>query len=204
MIATPDRWLSIDGRPVRMAEAPPLRVALGVLLNDDPWPDNPLGFIIAGLDDRPALNRLFAAIVQHRVRESDLQPIADAIARAWFGWHRWEARRLWDQALEMWPHIDGALITTGVDIETLPPDRATNAIFGVRMRWWREGEDAEGLEKWINALTTQPMRVKLDPANIDQDAIDAEFDALLATSGGGMRTSQAEGTPSTGATVTRM
>lgn len=185
-----------------MAEAPPLRVALGVLLSDEPWPDNPLGFVIAGLDDRAMLNHLFSGILQHRVRELDLQRVADAIARAWFGWHRWEARRLWDQALEMWPHIDGALLTAGVDIETLPPDRATNAIFGVRMRWWREGEDAEGLDKWISTLTAQPMRVKLDPVLINQAEIDAEFDVLMADSGGGMRTSQSEGT--TTGTVTRM
>ncbi|BDD81489.1 hypothetical protein TPB0596_12520 [Tsukamurella pulmonis] len=202
MIATPDRWLSIDGRPVRMATAPPLRVALGVLLNDQPWRDCPLGFLIAGIDDRAALNGLFSGILQHRVREADLQPIADVIARGWFGWHRWEARRLWDQALEMWPHIDGALISSGVDIEALAPDRATNAIFGVRMRWWRDGEDGEGLDRWINELTAAPMRVTLDPARIDQAEIDAEFAELFAASGGGMRTSQP--VADVGPTVTRM
>lgn len=185
----------IDGRLVRLAETPPLRAALGVLLMDEPWPDCPLPFLIAGLDDVPALNELVAGIITHRVRETDLNPIADALAYSWFGWKRWEARRLWEQALGMWPHIDGALITSGVDIETLPPDRATNAIFGIRMRWWREGEDGEGLEKWINALTAEPMRVILDPASIDQAAIDAQFAAFVSESGGGMRTSQpAEGT----------
>ena len=202
MIATPDRWLSIDGRPVRMAEAPPLRAALGVLLNDAPMRDCPLGFLLAGIDDRAALNSVFTGILQHRVRESDLQPVADAIARAWFGWNRWEARRLWDQALEMWPHIDGALISSGVDIEALPPDRATNAIFGVRMRWWREGEGGEALDRWIGELTAKPMRVILAEAEDDQGAIDAEFDAAMGATGGGMRTSQV--VDAVGPTVTRM
>lgn len=198
MITAPDRWCSIDGRPVRLASPPALKPALGVLLSDEPWPDCPLGLILAGIDDPDALNTLLGGVLTHRVRESDLHPIADAVARAWFGWQRWEAKRLWEQALGMWPHIDGALITTGVDIETLAPDRATNAIFGVRMRWWREGEDSEGLEKWIDQLTAEPMRISLDPGRIDQDEIDAEFAAFVSATGGGMRTSQPE------STVTRM
>lgn len=106
------------------------------------------------------------------VREGALRPptidrIADGVVESLFGQPRWVIQRIWTDALGSWRELDAELLGRGVDAMALPPDRATNAAYGV-LRGWRAG-DRNKLESWIKGLAVPPPRVMHSPMG-EQDA----------------------------------
>lgn len=108
------------------------------------------------------------------MRPPILHEIADGLTLQLFGQPRWTVQRLWREALGGWRELDAELLGRGVDVMTLPPDRATNVVFGV-LRSWRTGEPRR-VNEWVRSLAAPPARV----LNTASGTADAAADWLAA------------------------
>lgn len=117
---------------------------------------------------------LWEAIRTGAMRPPTINEIADGVAKHIFGQPRWTVARIWSQALEIWRELDAELIGRGVDVMTLAPDRATNAVFGVLRN--RRADDTRRLNEWVRALAAPPARV----LNTETGTKDAAADWLAA------------------------
>ena len=86
-----------------------------------------------------------------------LNRIADAIIKYTLGTDRWVVARLWQQAVANWLQVDGELQLRGVDVLSLPPGRATNAVYALIRSW--QAQDKTTHERWQRKLDTPPLRV---------------------------------------------
>ncbi|MGW4718256.1 hypothetical protein [Nocardia sp. NPDC004260] len=121
-----------------------------------------------------------------------LDEIADALAVQIFGQPRWVVQRLWREAMSMWREVDAELGVRGVDVLALPPDRATNTVYGVLHR--RRSHDERRLTEWLRELEAEPMRVR-GTASGDAAAA-ADFMALMGMVGAGRPTPAVSGVDS--------
>ena len=119
-----------------------------------------------------------------------LEPIADEIVDHWFGMPRWTVQRLWKEAISGWRELDGTLGARGVDVLALPPDRATNIVYGVLSKW----RDPKDVPRWRTKLNEPPARV----LHADTGAEAAAFDWAAAAALAGMPTMAMPTTPVAG------
>ncbi|OLT33677.1 hypothetical protein BJF84_21315 [Rhodococcus sp. CUA-806] len=66
---------------------------------------------------------------------------------------------IWRRGLANWSDIDGELSSHGVDLMTLPPDRATNTVQRLLSLWVRE--DKQAREAFQMELSTPPAAVEI-------------------------------------------
>lgn len=156
----PPPGFAIGGNTFPLRPRPVAADVLPVLLaSDDPIKDNPIPLVFWALA-RPADARTLAGLQQQRLAALPLlHEIADTIGAAWFGWQRWEARRIWLTALSSWPEIDGELTGHGVNVLRLPADRATNAVYAVMRGWFRGANDPKAWTKFDTGIRSTPIRV---------------------------------------------
>lgn len=183
-------WLALNGRPMRMAQPPPLREALAVLLVDDPLPEWPVPLSVRALADVDDQQALLMMLVHDQARLEDFHVIADAVARVWFKWPRWSARVLWRTAWDSWPTVDGELLMRGVDIETMEVGRATNTIWALLRSWWGS---TDRWDSFVREVQSEPLRLTSGGGSVTAAAAMDAFDAFAAALGG---VGEARGAPS--------
>lgn len=174
-------WLAFNDHPMRMAPPPPLRQALAALLVDDPIEEWPLPLALGALADREDRNTVLLALMNDEARLDDFHLIADAVARLWFAWPRWSSRVLWRTALEAWPTVDGEMLLRGIDIETMEPGRATNALWALFRSWWG------GTDRWdgfVRQVQSEPPRLTSGGGSRTAEAAFEAFEAFAAALGG--------------------
>jgi hypothetical protein len=138
--------------------------------------------VVGTCRDRADISWLIPEIIKgETVTARLLDAIADALAVQIFGQPRWVVQRLWREAMGMWRDVDAELGVRGVDVLALPPDRATNTIYGVLHR--RRSHDERKLTEWLRELEAEPMRVR-GTASGDAAAA-ADFMQLMGIVGGG-------------------
>ncbi len=149
--------------------------------------------VIGTCRDRADIGWLIPEIIKgETVTAHLLDGIADALAVQIFGQPRWVTQRLWREAMSMWREVDAELGVRGVDVLALPPDRATNTIYGVLHR--RRSHDERKLTEWLRELEAEPMRVR-GTASGDAAAA-ADFMQLMGMVGAGRPTPGASGVDS--------
>ena len=158
-----------------LLSAPPVYLLLGTLTDraeDLPW--------------------LYGLLLGYRSPLTDelLESVADALVLSWCGVERWFATRLWEEALTMWPSLDGRMLSRGVDIAALAPARAT------RLVWvWLQEHHAQDKDKgdgWRRRLQTAPVpfsvRDRTRKPGPSTAAADANaFMSVYAATGGRVR-----------------
>lgn len=164
---------------------PDIRVIVGLLLAPSPVP-----MLLGTTDDTDDADWL-----SHKILAPDggmpddlLELIADGIAETYFGRPRWQARVIWRRGLANWPDIDGELSSHGVDLMSLPPDRATNTVFRLLSLWIRE--DKQAREAFTSELSTPPAAVEIRRMKVVADIEQAHTNwnavaALAAQAEGG-------------------
>lgn len=119
--------------------------------------DNPLPLVFAGVARGADQDYLAEKILTlPGVKWSVMQDVADHFARKWTGYKRWEAGRIWRRSLESWSMIDGELLVSGVDVYSLPPDRALNVLLAI----WRKSlsGDQKKWAQWVHEVQAPPPR----------------------------------------------
>lgn len=145
-------WM-LDERVVHLRDPlPPTRDLVIMLQSDYAW-----RLPLHTMRDEHDRIWMWEAVRTGAMRPPIINEIADGLAKQIFGQPRWTVARIWQQALEQWRELDAELIGRGVDVMTLAPDRATNAVYGV-LRASRTG-DARRLNEWVRALAAPPARV---------------------------------------------
>lgn len=174
-------WLAFNGHPMRMAPPPPLRQALAALLVDEPLEEWPLPLALGALAEREDRHTMLLALMNDEARLDDFHQIADGVARLWFAWPRWSARVLWRTALEAWPTVDGEMLLRGIDIETMEPGRASNALWALFRSWWG------GTDRWdvlVRQVQSEPPRLTSGGGSQTAEAAYDAFEAFAAALGG--------------------
>ncbi|MBF6298213.1 hypothetical protein IU459_11745 [Nocardia amamiensis] len=138
--------------------------------------------VVGTCRDRDDVGWLVTEIIKGRLlTASRVEVIADALVEQIFGQPRWVVQRLWREALGIWREVDAELGVRGVDVLALPPDRATNTVYGVLHR--RRSHDERALKKWMHELEDTPARVRQTP--VGDAAAAADWMALAGMLGGG-------------------
>ncbi|WP_353107835.1 hypothetical protein [Gordonia sp. (in: high G+C Gram-positive bacteria)] len=179
-IIGPALW-ALDGHPMRVHQ-PTTAGLVRVLLSGgkDHDPVSGLWTTIECTDPRD-----HPCIIEHiysgDLMLTTLEDIADALVEHITGWKRWEALHVWEHTMGAWPAIDGDLLGNGVDIASLPPGRATNAVYA----WWRRllGRDEKAWKKFEKDMRHEPRRVIKREADKPMSASDqAQLEQLIAAS----------------------
>lgn len=164
--ATAGAW-TIDDRIVHLADPlPPTRDLAGMTLSAYSW-----RVIVGTMRDPADMAWLIGETIRGTyLTERRLDRIADALVENLFGQPRWVVQRLWREAIGRWRELDAELGARGVDLLALPPDRATNIVFG-QLRRAHSGKE-EHLRTWLAQLEEQPARVLATPAAVESAAAD--------------------------------
>lgn len=166
-------WL-LDERVIHV-QRPPTRQLIGLVLSEYAFrvvlastrdPDDVAVLVNALLDPDDPLSSVL------------LDEIADGLVETWFGMPRWTVQRIWREAVELWRDVDGELGSRGVDVLAMPPDRATNAVYGV-LRRWRSGDSVK-FDRWLRDLDAPPQRSLAGDRGADAAAADWAAVAALA------------------------
>lgn len=158
---------TFDERTVHLAAPlPSTRDLIGMTLSAYSWR------IIVGTMRDPAD---VAWLIEETIRgtyltERRLDRIADALVENIFGQPRWVVRRLWEEALGVWRELDAELGARGVDVLGIPPERATNIVFG-QLRRLHSGKEDEA-RRWLHDLEQPPARVHNTRVGMEEAAAD--------------------------------
>lgn len=138
---------------------PPTRTLVPALLVDDNAANTSGLYVVGTFCTEPAWAKMLAAIVapSSPVDLDTLQVMADRIVETHLGIPRWVAARLWQQAYGSWMLVDGEFTMRGVDVLTLPAQRATHAVYALLRNWRSRGKEDE-LRAWQRKLETPPLR----------------------------------------------
>lgn len=108
-----------------------------------------------------------------------VQWIADDLVRAVTGWNRWTLTRVWEQAMGMWPIIDGKAAMHGVSVTDLPFHRATALVYSTLTEM--HSQDGDHYSKWLDDLDRPPPRqVRREIIEATEAEAEAEFEAAAA------------------------
>lgn len=147
----------LDGTFIR-TRVPDTRVLVPALLVGDSGNTSGL-YVVGTFCAEPEWPKLLAAIVapSSPVDLDTLQVMADRIVETHLGIQRWVAERLWQQAAGSWMLVDGEFTMRGIDVLTLPAQRATHAVYALLRNWRSRGKEEE-LRAWQRKLETPPLR----------------------------------------------
>jgi hypothetical protein len=151
---------AINGHPVRLAERD-LRPLVNMLYAPAVW--LVLGTCASNVDANRIANRILD--VDGGVSDDLIETIADRIAEAYFGRPRWQATVIWRRAMDRWYDVDGDMLSRGVDLMTLPPDRATNVVRKFLIDAARD--DKVAMQRLSDALSSPPADVLMRVAKAD-------------------------------------
>ncbi len=170
-------WV-LDERVVHLRDPlPSTRDLVIMLLSDYSW-----RLLLGTMRDTADQAWLFNAVRTGALRPRTIDTIADGLAKTLFAQERWAVQRIWKETLGLWREVDAELIGRGVDVMTMAPDRATNAVYGVLYHRHAAGS-RDALNRWIKSLVDPPARVLTADTGIEGAA--AEWLAAAARLHGG-------------------
>ncbi|MDI9914345.1 hypothetical protein [Rhodococcus sp. IEGM 1379] len=119
----------------------------------------PIHLVFGSLRDDADKQFLFEQILdpESRIDNRLLDAVADQLVLEWFWMPRWTVQEIWYRVLGAWAEVDGELQMRGVDLITLPPARATNAVKALLTKW--VSADADARAELHNDFTTEPLRI---------------------------------------------
>lgn len=158
---------------------PDTRKLVPALLVDDDAVNTSGLYVVGTFCTEPAWGKLLGAIVSPAspVDLDTLQVIADRIVETHLGIPRWVAARLWQQAAGMWMLVDGELTLRGIDVFTMPAQRATHAVYALLRGWHAKGEK-DALRNWQRKLDTPPLREIRRWKREDVEVVSASVDDM--------------------------
>jgi hypothetical protein len=133
---------------------------------------SPLYLLMGTVRDAPDMQLLATRVLDLNDPFGDRQidEIADALVKAWFGMERWTVERLWRQVLGQWGAIDGELLKGGVDVTTYSPARASAVVYRLLLEWVSNSGDKNKAERWRQELSTPPPRTARRVVSADDNA----------------------------------
>lgn len=150
--------IALDGAVLSTRIPSTIDLVQALLVPDEPGNTSGLFVVMAFCPDGVSWQRLATAMFRpgSGVTLDLLQAIADRIFETHLGLPRWVASRLWRQAAGSWMLVDGEMQLRGLDVLTMPFDRATNAIYAL-IRSWQTGDKATH-DRWQREINTPPLR----------------------------------------------
>ncbi|AXQ60644.1 hypothetical protein SEA_ALI17_28 [Gordonia phage Ali17] len=189
----------LDGA-VLSTRIPDTRSLVIPLLIDEGDPRGGLYSVLAMCDDISSW-QLIRAIVEPgaQITLAVLDSIADRLFETHIGVPRWVAQRVWQQAYGSWTLVDGEMQLRGLDLLSMPMQRATTAVYAL-IRSWHTNDD-EQLKRWTRKVETPPLR-EIRRYRREDVAIESASTDSMAEQMAKMKRNNAPAQASRGATIT--